>query len=103
MVIEVLESDSVKVSWDRLDLPQVTKYRVFYKKRNDSHLQQSEMEVVVASNDTSVVINDTFPPGLYDFEVMAEHREDDVIETTKRSDVSIMMLIDNSDTGETSE
>jgi len=94
VVIEVLGSDSVKVSWQKLDPPPVTRYRVFYKKRDGSQVQP-ETEVVVAGNVTSVVINETFDPGLYDFEVVAEHRENGTVRTSKRSDVSIMLLIDN--------
>ena len=71
VVVEVVSATSVRVSWDRIDLPEITGYTVYYSQTgNRQRRQQSgEESVTVPSSASSVVIGDLESNVQYQFQV----------------------------------
>ena len=93
VVLEVLAADAVRVSWDKLNLPGITKYHVYYRPKDETK-KQPETEVQVPGNNTSVFINKTFDAGLYVFEVVAQQQVGGQNVVGLRSDMSIMLMLE---------
>ena len=71
--VEQLTETSVRVSWDAISLPEVTRYRVFYSQVESRKRQvMGELMVEVQGRDqTSVVIEDLVSSVQYQFQVVA--------------------------------
>ena len=71
--VEQLTETSVRVSWDAITLPEVTRYRVFYSQVESRKRQvMGELMVEVQGRDqTSVVIEDLVSSAQYQFQVVA--------------------------------
>ena len=71
--VEQLTETSVRVSWDALSLPEVTRYRVFYSQVESGKRQvMGELMVEVQGREqTSVVIEDLVSSVQYRFQVVA--------------------------------
>ena len=63
--MEVVSDSSVRVSWDRIALPEVTGYRVYYSETGS----EEEVFVIVPSSADSVVIGDLLNDVEYQFQV----------------------------------
>ena len=59
----------VRVSWDRLDIPEITSYVVYYSRQ--SAIEES-LSVNVSSSEKSVIIDDLMTGVEYQFQVVAE-------------------------------
>ena len=69
---EQLTETSVRVSWDVISLPEVTRYRVFYSQVASRKRQvEEEMMDVQGGDQTSVVIEDLVSSVQYQFQVVA--------------------------------
>ena len=71
--VEQLTETSVRVSWDAISLPEVTRYRVFYSQVESRKRQvMGELMVEVQGRDqTSVVIENLVSSVQYQFQVVA--------------------------------
>ena len=71
--VEQITENSVRVSWDAISLPEVTRYRVFYSPIESRKRQvMGELMVEVQGREqTSVVIEDLVSSVQYQFQVVA--------------------------------
>ena len=70
--VEQLTETSVRVSWDAISLPEVTRYRVFYSQVESRKRQvEEEMMDVQGRDQTFVVIEDLVSSAQYQFQVVA--------------------------------
>ena len=70
--VEQLTETSVRVSWDAISLPEVTRYRVFYSQVGSRKRQvEEEMMDVQGRDQTFVVIGDLVSSVQYQFQVVA--------------------------------
>ena len=69
VVVETLSATIVRVSWDRV--PDITDYVVYYRQTSNTLIQTQEMSEVVASSDTSVIIDGLVSRDTYVFQVVA--------------------------------
>ena len=65
--VEVVSDSSVRVSWDRIALPEITGYRVYYSETGS----EEEVFVTVPSSADSVVVGDLLNDVEYQFQVAA--------------------------------
>ena len=70
LVVEVVSDTSVRVSWDSVDIPEITGYTVYYSQTR-SRKRQSEESITVPSSDNSVVIEGLLNNVEYQFQVVA--------------------------------
>ena len=66
--LDVISSTSLRVSWDRLDIPEITRYIVYYSQTENSEMVAS---VNVSDSENSVIIEDLMSNIQYQFEVVA--------------------------------
>ena len=88
VAVEFLNSTSVKVSWDRLNIPKITRYLVYYTTQ-----RQMESTVQVIATASSVVINNTTINGIYTFQVAAQVVLDGVVIIGTKSDRNTLVVI----------
>ena len=86
-MLEVLSATSIQVTWDQLDIPEITGYIVYY-----SQTGNSEMETTVPSSENSVTIDNLLTDVEYQFQVVAVAELDGDSDTImgERSNVSIV-------------
>ena len=65
--IDRIFSTSLRVSWDRLDIPEITRYIVYYSQTGNSEMVAS---VNVSGSENSVIIEDLMSNIQYQFEVV---------------------------------
>ena len=68
--VEVVSDTSVRVSWDSVDIPEITGYIVYYS-QTGNRKRQSEESITVPSSDNSVVIEGLLNNVEYQFQVVA--------------------------------
>ena len=66
--LDMISSTSLRVSWDRLDIPKITRYIVYYSQTGNSEMVAS---VDVSGSENSVIIEDLMSNIQYQFEVVA--------------------------------
>ena len=66
--VEKLTSTSVRVSWDRIDIMEITSYTVYY---NATGSRRNEQSIIVASSQNSLVIGNLMSNVEYKFQVVA--------------------------------
>jgi hypothetical protein len=66
--VEVVSANSVRVSWDSIDIPEITGYTVYYSQTGN---RERQSEVTVPSSDNSVVIEGLVNNEEYQFQVAA--------------------------------
>ena len=80
--VEVVTDVSVRVSWDSLDIPEITGYTVFYNRTGNGTEEQS---VNVTTSHDSVVIDNLMNNVEYQFQVAAIAKLDGVLIVGERS------------------
>ena len=70
VVVEVVSDTSVKVSWDSVDIPEITGFTVYYS-QTGNRKRQGEGSITVPSSDNSVVIEGLLNNVEYQFQVVA--------------------------------
>ena len=83
-MLEVVSATSIQVSWDRLDIPEITDYMVYY-----SQTGNSEKVTTVSSSENSVTIENLLTDVEYQFQVVAVAELDGDVVTGERSNVFI--------------
>ena len=68
--VEVVSDTSVRVSWNSVDIPEITGYTVYYN-QTGNRKRQSEESITVPSSDNSVVIEGLLNNVEYQFQVAA--------------------------------
>ena len=69
VVVETVSDSSVRVSWDIVDIPEITSYTVYYS-QTGTRKRQSEESITIPSSDNSVVI-EGLSSAEYQFQVVA--------------------------------
>ena len=95
---DILSATSVRVSWDRLDIPEITGYIVYYRQIGNSELEVSiaELSVNISSSDTSVTIDNLISDMQYQFEVVAVAELNGDVVIGQRSPTSSTILLRSS-------
>ena len=83
-MVEVVSATSIQVSWDRLDIPEITSYMVYY-----SQTGNSERVTTVSSSKISVTIENLQTNVEYQFQVVAVAELDGDVVMGERSNMSI--------------
>ena len=83
-MLEVVSAISVQVTWDQLDIPEITRYIVYY-----SQTGNSEMITTVPGSENSVTIENLLTDVEYQFQVVAVAELDGDVIVGERSNVSI--------------
>ena len=93
----VLSSISVRVSWDRLEIPEITGYIVYYSRTGNSEMATIETSILVTvidSEETFVVIDYLSSGVEYQFQVVAVAELDgDIYVRGPRANVSVSFTI----------
>ena len=84
IVLEVVSATSIQVSWDRLDIPEITRYIVYYSQSGNS-----ESATTVPSSMNSVTIENLLTDVEYQFHVVAVAELDGDVVMGERSNISI--------------
>ena len=83
-MLEVVSAISIQVSWNRLDIPEITGYTVYY-----SQTRNSEMATTVLHSKNSVTIENLLTDAEYQFQVVAVAELDGDVVMGERSNVSL--------------
>ena len=87
IMLEVVSATSIQVSWDRLDIPEITRYIVYY-----SQTGNSEMVTTVSGSENSVTIDNLLIDVEYQFQVVAVAELDGDVVMGERSNVYLSHL-----------
>ena len=85
----VTSATSVRVSWDRLDIPEITGYIVYY---SQTEMVTTEQSVNVPISQNSVLIEDLMTDVEYQFEVLAVAELDGDVVMGERSTAASVTL-----------
>ena len=90
VVVEVVSATSVRVSWDRIALPEITGYTVYYSQTGNRQRQQQsgEESVTVPSSASSVVIGGLESNVQYQFQVVAIVLKGGIVRFSERSNMT---------------
>ena len=83
--VEITSTTSVRVSWDRLDIPEITGYIVYYSQR------QRDITEHIFSHENSVIIDNLLSDVEYHFEVVAVAELDGDVVTGDSERVTILI------------
>ena len=83
--LEVLSATSVRVSWDRLDIPEITGYIVYYSQTGNSEMVPTQHFINVFSSTNIVLLTDLTSNVEYQFEVVAVAKLDGDVVMGERS------------------
>ena len=84
-----LSATSLRVSWDRLDIPEITGYLIYY---TQTEMLASEESLMVSSSEHFANIEDLMTDVEYQFQVVAVAELDGDIIMGERSNVSVSRL-----------
>ena len=93
--VEVVSDTSVRVSWDSVDIPEITGYTVYYS-QTGNRKRQSEESITVPSSDNSVVIEGLLNNVEYQFQVVAIAELDGDVIIGQRSLLSRIVVVNMS-------
>ena len=82
---EISSATSVRVSWDRLDIPEITGYIVYYSQR------QTDITEHIFSHENSVIIDNLLTDVEYQFEVVAVAELDGDVVTGDSERVTVLI------------
>ena len=84
--VEITSATSVRVSWDRLDIPEITGYIVYYSRRQ-RHITENN----IFSHENSVIIDNLLSDVEYQFEVVAVVELDGDVVTGDSDRVTVLI------------
>ena len=93
--VEVVSDTSVRVSWDSVDIPEITGYTVYYN-QTGNRKRQSEESITVPISDNSVVIEGLLNNVEYQFQVAAIAEVDGETIVGQRSipdDMAVILVV----------
>ena len=71
-MLEDVSATSIQVSWDRLDIPEIIGYIVYYSQTGNSEMVTIETSVTVIGSEETFVVIDNLRSGVeYQFQVVA--------------------------------
>ena len=91
VLVEVLTSTAVRISWDSLDIPEITQYLVYYTHRA-KRKRQEESIVQVPATASSAIINNLTSDRQYLFAVQAQAILDGTLVVGPRSEQNIVVF-----------
>ena len=71
ITVMATSATSVRVSWERLDIPEITGYIVYYSQTGNSEMVTIERSVSVQSSQNSVMIYNLLTDVEYQFQTVA--------------------------------
>ena len=83
--VEITSAASMRVSWDRLNIPEITGYIVYYSQR------QTDITEHIFSQENSVIIDNLLSDVEYHFEVVAVAELDGDVVTGDSEIVTVMI------------
>ena len=83
--VEISSATSVRVSWDKLDIPEITGYIVYYSQR------QTDITEHIFSHENSVIIDNLLTDVEYQFEVVAVTELDGDVVTGYSETVTVLI------------
>ena len=83
--VEISSATSVRVSWDKLDIPEITGYIVYYSQR------QTDITEHIFSHENSVIIDNLLTDVEYQFEVVAVTELDGEIAAEDSERVTVLI------------
>ena len=95
VVVEIVSDTSVRVSWDSVDIPEITGYTVYYS-QTGNRKRQSEDSITVPSSDNFVVIEGLLNNVEYQFQVAAIAEVDGETIVGQRSipdDMAVILVV----------
>ena len=94
ITVLLLSATSVRVSWDRLDIPEITGYIVYYIQTGNSEMVTIETSVTVIGSEETFVVIDHLRSGVeYQFQVVAVAELDGDVVMGEKSAMSIKQII----------
>ena len=94
ITVLLLSATSLRVSWDRLDIPEITGYIVYYSQTGNSEMVTIETSVTVVGSEETFVVIDNLRSGVeYQFQVVAVAELDGDVVMGERSAMSIQQII----------
>ena len=88
--VQVVSDTSVRVSWDSVDIPEITGYTVYYS-QTGNRTRQSEESITVSSSNNSVVIEGLLNNVEYQFQVVAMAELDGDVIMGQRSLIFVVL------------
>ena len=85
ILLEVVSATSIQVTWDQLDIPEITGFRVYYSQTGNSEIIKE-----VSDSDNSLIIENLLTDVEYQFQVVAVAKLDGEIIIGERSNVSVL-------------
>ena len=93
VVVDLVSDGSVRVSWDRIDLPEITGYAIFYSRAdNNVNVDVIEASVHVTNTTNSTVIENLMSGVEYQFQVAAIAKLDREARVGQRSTPNALTL-----------
>ena len=91
----VLSSTSIQVSWDRLDIPEITSYIVYYSRTGNNEMVTIETSITISGSKANFVVIDYLSSGVeYQFQVVAVAELDgDIYVRGPRANMSVSLTI----------
>ena len=83
--VEIVSGNSLRVSWDTIDIPEVTGYIVYYSQTGEMVHTEEESATMVHSSVTALVITGLMNNVKYHFQVVAIAELDGDMVTGERS------------------
>ena len=94
IMVLLLSSISVRVSWDRLDIPEITGYMVYYSQTGNFEMVTIETSITVTGSVETFVVIDNLRSGVeYQFQVVAVAELDGDVVMGERSAMSMQQII----------
>ena len=87
--VEIVSDTSVRVSWDSVDIPEITGYKIYYNQTRN----RSEESITVPSSNNSVVIEGLLNNMEYQFQLVAIAELDGDLIMGQRSILNKMTII----------
>ena len=96
VVVRVLTNTSVRVSWDRLLISEITQYKIFFNPtgNRNSKRQTAETAMIVDSTESSVDITGLTTGVEYQFQVVAQALVEGEIIMGQRSSLTYISILD---------
>ena len=95
--VEMVSDTSVRVSWDSLDIPEITGYIVYY--RETESVSESEESRTVSSSVNSVLVEELSSGVEYQFQVVAIAEVEGAVSMGQRSVLNSKSIITLLNTG----
>ncbi len=88
--VEMVSGDSVRVSWDSVDFPRITRYSIYYRQTDSEEIENSD---TVSNTVNSILIENLTANVEYQFQVAAIAEVDGEVFVGQRSTINAMSIL----------